>query len=176
MKTAEECRLLIISHLSRAESKHSTSLREPHFTELQIVSVILSRYSFFRIPKLLKSAFKSFKKDLIIHTCLLVWKTTRWAKDSKKDWFFLKLVVLPFPLTVINLWTKLVKWFLVNFGFWLIRSQPDCKERQRLVNFIITFDAAQQVRGFLKVLQQLGLLPFATTQQKNCRIFPAVFI
>jgi len=62
----------------------------------------------------------------------------------------------------------LVKWFLVNFGFWLPGFDRQC--------FKITFDSDEQVKGFLEELVQLVLLPFATTQQKDCRISPAVFI
>jgi hypothetical protein len=45
-----------------------------------------------------------------------------------------------------------------------------------LAIFIISFDAAKQVKGFFEELKQLVLLPFATTQQKDCRKLPAVFI
>jgi hypothetical protein len=34
----------------------------------------------------------------------------------------------------------------------------------------------QKVKGFQEELKQLVLLPFATTQQKDCRRDPAVFI
>ena len=88
-----------------------------------------------------------------------------------KTRFFFKLELLPLGLMVINLWTKLVKWFLVNFGFWLIRSQPDWKEWLRQVIFIISFDAAKQVKGFLKNSNSSYYFPLPLHSKKTAGNF-----